>query len=83
MPKVQDTDEVRILRYFEEGTLKKRNCSSISLPRRCVSACHRGDRRPKRRTCAPCEVQKRAKRPALYKDKATEKDFAILYARLH
>ena len=23
MPKVQDTDEVRILRYFEEGTLEK------------------------------------------------------------
>jgi hypothetical protein len=23
MPRVQDTDEVRILRYFEEGTLEK------------------------------------------------------------
>src|SRR5437870_9452669 len=44
---------------------RKRNCSSRSLPRRCASACHRGDPRPKRRTCAPCGTQRVTKRPVL------------------
>ena len=41
---------------------RKRNSSSRSLPRRCVSACRRGDRRPKRRTCAG--TQRTMKKPA-------------------
>jgi len=69
MPKVQDTDEVRILRYFEEGTLEKAELL-FHIIAECESACRRGDLRPKRRTRAP--KQGATKKPVLPRSQATK-----------
>jgi hypothetical protein len=81
MPRVQDTDEVRILRYFEEGPLEKAellfHIVAEKIRKRMPPGRGTPPKKDMRRNVKSDEEASAPWRPA------TKKTLTILYARLH
>ena len=65
MPRVQDTDEVRILRYFEEEPLEKVELLFPIIAEKMRQRMPPGRSSPKKKDMRPCGTQRRARRPVL------------------
>jgi hypothetical protein len=71
MPRVQDTDEVRILRYFEEGALEKAELLFHIIAEKMRKRMPPGRPAPKKKDTRPLRnAEQREEAGGLYKDKA-------------
>ena len=70
MPRVQDTDEVRILRYFEEGALEKAELLFHIIAEKMRKRMPPGRPSPKKKDVRPLRsAEQREEAGGLYKDK--------------
>jgi hypothetical protein len=63
MPRVQDTDEVRILRYFEEGALEKAELLFHIIAEKMRKRMPPGGSRPKKKDLGPAKESAAAAAP--------------------
>ncbi len=71
MPRVQDTDEVRILRYFEEGPLEKAELLFHIIAEKMRKRMPPGRPTPKKKDARPLRNgEQREEAGGLYKEKA-------------
>ena len=73
MPRVQDTDEVRILRYFEEGALEKAELLFHIIAEKMRKRMPPGRSSPKKKDMRPLRNKRRTKWLLLHRSLATKK----------